>query len=283
MGRHSRRIVCIDFVLDHLRVIEVENGDITGYFLRPLPGGALRSGDPVEPEIIAGELRQCMRATGMEGTEARLALPDEAAVAKIIQLPKMPDRHLRKAVAYAVERELPFPAERAAWSWQVINRDESSITVYLVAAWRDIVDRVADVAISAGLRPTLIEPRALALARAVGLPRATVIEAGGTQLQLTQVLPLSAPFVDVGTCPTDRQGAEEAIERLLQRSTRNQLGSDDLEPSPVLLAGDLEDAGLHLRVPVAFLSTVLNGHPPHRPKGMQGGHYIASLGLAAWN
>lgn len=283
MARRSRAIVCIDFVLDHLRVIEVENGVITGHFLRPLPAGVLRAGDPIEPDLIGGELRQCMRATGMEGTVARLALPDEAAVAKIIQLPRMPDRHLRKAVSYSVERELPFPAQRAAWSWQVIARDQSSITVYLVAAWRDLVDRVAEVAISAGLEPTLIEPRALAVARAIGLPRATVVEASGSQLQLTQVQPLSAPFVEVGSCPPDRREAEEAIERLLQRSTRHQLGANDLEPSPVLFAGELEDAGLKLRVPVTLLSSALNGHPPRRPEGMQAGHYIASLGLAAWN
>lgn len=283
MARRSRPVVCIDFILDQLRVIEVQEGEITGYFVRPLPAGSLRSGDPVEPQVIGIELQQAMRATGMEGNDARLALPDEATVGKIVELPRMPDRHLRKAVAYAVERELPFPPDRAAWSWEVVARDEATISVYLVAAWRDIVDRVAEVAVSAGLTPTLVEPRAIAVARALGMPRVTVLEAGGSHLHLTQLLPSQAAYVDLGVCPSDRVEAEAAIERLLQRSGRRQLVVNDLEPSPLVLAGDLEDAELHLSVPAARLSTVLNGHPPTRPSGMDGAYHLASIGLAMRN
>jgi len=152
-----------------------------------------------------------------------------------------------------------------------------------VAAWRDIVDRVAEVALSAGLTPIVVEPRALAVARAIGLPRVTVLEAGGSQLHLTQVLPSQAAYVESSICPSDPIEAEAAIERLLQRSSRRQLGGNDLEPSPVVLAGDLEDAGLRLPVPASPLSTLLNGHPPHRPPAMDGGYYLASLGLAMRN
>jgi Tfp pilus assembly PilM family ATPase len=283
MARHGRPIVCIDFMLDQLRVIEVQEGQITAHFVRPLPAGSLRSGDPVDPQVIGIELQQSMRAVGMEGIDARIALPDEAAVGKIVELPRMPDRHLRKAVAYAVERELPFPVDRAAWSWEVVARDATTIAVYLVAAWRDTVDRVAEVASSAGLRPTVIEPRAFAIARTFGVPRVTVLEASGSQLHLTQVLPSQAAYVDVGICPSDPRDAEIAIERLLQRSSRRQLSVNDLESSPVVLAGDLEEAGLLLSVPAVPLATLLNGHPPRRPVGMDSGYFLAGIGLAMRN
>jgi Tfp pilus assembly PilM family ATPase len=283
MARRDQPLVCIDFMLDQLRVIEVQDGEITGFFVRPLPAGSLRSGDPVEPRLIASELQESMRAVGMRGIEARLALPDEAAVAKIVELPRMPDRHLRKAVAYAAERALPFPLDRAAWSWEVIARDETTISVYLVAAWRDTVDRIAEVASSAGLKPTAVEPRALAVARTFGVARVTVLEASGSQLHLTQVLPLQAAYVEAGICPSDPQEAEMAIERLLQRSSRRQLGVNDLELSQLVLAGDLENAGLFLSIPATPLVTLLNGHPPHRPKAMDSGYYLASIGLAMRN
>jgi Tfp pilus assembly PilM family ATPase len=283
MASRGRSVVCIDVLLDQLRVIEVRDGQVTSFFVRPLPVGSLRSGDPVEPQVIGIELQQSMRAMGMEAVDARLALPDEATVGKIIELPRMPDRHLRKAVGFAVERELPFPPDRAAWSWEIVARDQTTISVYLVAAWRDIVDRIAEVAVSAGLRPTVVEPRALSIARAIGLPRVTVLETSGSHLHLTQVLPTQAAYVESSVCPADRVDAEAAIERMLQRSSRRQLGANDLEPSPVVLAGDLEDAGLQLSVAAAPLSTVLNGHPPHRPPAMDGGYYLASLGLAMRN
>lgn len=283
MGSRGRPVVCIDILLDHLRVIEVREGQVTAFFVRPLLAGSLRSGDPVDPQVIGVELQQSMRAMGMEAVDARLALPDEATVGKVVELPRMPDRHLRKAVTYAVERELPFPLDRAAWSWEIVARDQTTIAVYLVAAWRDIVDRIAEVALSAGLRPTVVEPRALSVARAIGLPRVTLLEASGSQLHLTQVLPSQAAHVESSICPPDRIEAEAAIERMLQRSNRRSLGANDLEPSPVVLAGDLEDAGLQLSVAAAPLSAVLNGHPPHRPPAMDGGYYLASLGLAMRN
>ena len=283
MARRSRPVICIDFVLDQLRVIEIRDGEIIRHFVRPLPAGSLRSGDPVDPQVIGIELQQAMRSVGMEGVDARLALPDEAAVGKIIELPRMPDRHLRKAVAYAVERELPFPAERAAWSWEVVARDETTIAVYLVGAWRDVVDRVIEVAGSAGLTPTVVEPRAIAVARALGMARVTLLEASGSQLHLTQVSPSQAPYVDVGMFPSARQDAVASIERLIQRSNRRQMGVHDLEPAPVVLAGDLEGVSLHLSVPDCPLSTVLNGHSPDRPTGMHAAHHLASLGLAMRN
>jgi Type IV pilus assembly protein PilM len=283
MARQDRPFVCVDFILDQLRVIEVDKGEITGFFVRPLAAGSLRSGDPVEPAVIGSQLRQAMNAMRMAGVDARLALPDEAAVAKIVELPRMPDRHLRKAVAFAVERELPFPMDRAAWSWEVVARDENTIAVYLVAAWRDIIDRVVEVAVSAGLRPTVVEPRALAVARAVGMPRVNVLEAYGNQLHLTQVLPSQAPYVDLSLYPSDPDDAETAIERLLQRSNRRNLVVSDLEPSPVVLAGDLEDAGPQLKFPTAPFSGVLNGNPPYRPHGMDCRDHVASIGLAMRN
>ena len=283
MPRRSRPIVCVDFLLDQLRVIEVLDGQITAYFVRPLPPGSFRSGDPVEPTLIGMELQQSMRAVGMQATEARLAMSDEAAVAKVVELPAMPNRHLRKAVAYLAERELPFPPERTAWSWEVLSRNATTIQVYLVGAWRDVVERVSEVATSAGLVPTIVEPRGLAVARGLGLPRVTVLEAHRNQLHLTQVLPLQAPYVDIAICPSDPTEAESAIERLLQRSSRHQLGLNDPGSSPVVLAGDLESAGLTLKVAAAPVSDVLNGNPPHRPPAMDAAHYVASIGLAMRN
>jgi type IV pilus assembly protein PilM len=282
LTRGRQPIVCLDFGRDRLTALEVANGTVTRWVSRPLPQDALTSGDPILPEYLGDAVRQALAGAAIVSRRARIALPDEATVSRHITLPAMARRDLARAMQFAAERHIPFPIERARWAWDVIAQDRDGVTVYLVATWRDVVERYAEMARTAGLEPEVLEPRAVSVARALDQEQALVLDAGASRLHATLVVTGQPTFVDevlVGTVVVDER---EALDRLLQRAYRHQstIAGTPGRLAPILLAGDLEYAELPLPVAGRPVSEVLNGQLPSAPHGFRRGAYLANLGLS---
>jgi type IV pilus assembly protein PilM len=280
--RSRQPIVCLDFGRDRLSALEVANGFVTNWISRPLPQDALTSGDPILPEYLGDAVRQALARGAIVSRRARIALPDEATVSRQVTLPPMARRDLPRAMYFAAERHIPFPIDRARWAWDVIDENRDRITVYLVATWRDVVERYAEMARSAGLEPEVLEPRAVSVARALDQDQALVLDAGISRLHATLLVTGQPTFVDevpVGTIVLDER---EALDRLLQRAYRHQSTVAGVAGrlAPILLAGDLEYADLPLPVAGRPVSEVLNGQLPRSPEGFRPGSYLANLGLS---
>jgi Tfp pilus assembly PilM family ATPase len=281
IGRPSRHVVCLDLARDRMAVVELADRAVVRWFSRPLPDGALQNGAPVDPTHLGGMLRQSLALAGVEGRRARIALPDEAAVSRQIKLPPMPKRDLVRTMRYEAERHVPFPIQRARWSWDVLRRGEDEIRVYLVAAWQDVVDLYAEMARAAGLQPEVLEPRAIAVARAIGRDEALLVDASRRRVYLTLYQGGHPVLVDEMSSGADIRDRREALSRLLQRAFRHQSNTSggSARLAPVLLAGDLETSGIELPVSGGAVSDVLNGNLPAGPRGFRAGGYLANLGL----
>jgi type IV pilus assembly protein PilM len=275
-------VVCLDFGRDRLTALEVAGGSVSRWVSRPLPDDALRNGDPILPGFVAEVVRQTLGRAGMRARRAHIALPDEATVSRQLTLPPMPNRDLVRAMHFAAEKHVPFPIERARWAWDVVQRGRGGITVYLVATWRDVVDRYVEVCRGAGLEPEVLEPRSVAVARALDQEQALVLDAGERRLHVTLFMPGQPTYVDevaVGSIVPDQR---EALDRLLQRAYRHQstVAGTAGRLAPVLLAGELEYAELELPVAGRPVSEVLNGQLPTAPRGFRPGAYLANIGLS---
>jgi type IV pilus assembly protein PilM len=280
--RSRQPIVCLDFGRDRLTALEVADGAVTRWISRPLPQDALSSGDPILPGYLGDAVRQTLARATIASRRVRIALPDEATVSRQVTLPPMARRDLPRAMQFAAEKHIPFPIERARWAWDVIAEGREGITVYLVATWRDVVERYAEMARAAGLEPEVLEPRAVSVARALDQEQALVLDAGVSRLHATLVVTGQPTFVDevvVGSVVLDER---EALARLQQRAYRHQstVAGAPGRLAPVLLAGDLEDADLPLPVAGRRVSEVLNGQLPRSPQGFRPGAYLANLGLS---
>ncbi|HZV52306.1 MAG TPA: pilus assembly protein PilM [Candidatus Dormibacteraeota bacterium] len=291
--REGRGLLCLDFGGGRLSAVEVEEGRVVAWASQELRPGALHDGAPGDVPRLAGRVHDLVVDAGINARRTRLTLLDEAAVSRTIVLPPMPPGDLVRAMRYAAERHLPFPVDRASWSWDVVEPSPSGQRVYLVATWIDVAERYDQMARAAGLRPEVLEPRSIAVARALGRDEAVLIEGGRGRLQLTLVLEGRPAFVaEVPTGPTDRQ-RRDALEQLLQRAYRHQAtaagvagrvqetsrGAPSGRLAPLVIAGDLESVEFDLPVP-ALRATELVAGRLAAPAGFPAGAYLANLGLA---
>lgn len=276
------RTVCLDFNWDQLALLEVADGAVTAWETVALPAGLIRNGDPTDPGAVAAFLANAMSEAGFVGRRARMVLPDQAVVSRHITLPPMSSGDLARAVRFEAERHLPIRIDRACWSWDVVERGPAGIRVYMVGAWRDVVQHYADVARGAGLEPQVLEPRSVALARALDQERVLLVDGTRRRLQLTLLVGGQPVFTDDQDAGPDVYQRQEALDRLLQRAFRYQstAGNGSARMAPVLLAGDLESVELPHAVAGGPVKQVLNGHLPAAPARFPAGSYLANLGLA---
>jgi hypothetical protein len=275
----SEPFVCLDFSLDRLAAVEVADGQVVRWIVQTLAAGSLRGGDPVDPKELGVQFKTALARAGITAKKARIAISDDAAVVRVVEIPKIPKRHMAGAIRYLSEQETPFPPGRASLAWDVVERRQDITRVYLAAAWRDVVQRLAEAARGAGLDPKVMEPRSLAVIRAIGRDQVFVLDAGERLARLTYVSRAETPFTD--QVPILGDGKWEAASLMLRRALRGQRAATP----PVLLAGELEEGANRpesaiLGVSAQPASAAVNGHGPARPSDLPSGALLAPLGLA---
>ncbi|MDQ6771602.1 MAG: pilus assembly protein PilM [Candidatus Dormibacteraeota bacterium] len=280
MAAGGSPLLCLDLGLGRMTVMEVQAGSVSRWLVRALRPDDMHRGDPADPADMAARLAATLAAAGITARRARIAIADEAVVSAVVELPNMSSRHLRRAMRYTAERRLPFPPGQARWSYHVIDRSPVGVRVLLAGAWADVVKRLMDVAHGAGLTCEVIEPRWLALSRALSLGEGTVLEAASGHAHLTVVATGHAPYSAVAPLGAEPERWPAVVEKMLTRAAGSGGAGPGAAAGPMVLAGDLEFATLPLHVPVRPASQLLNGHSPLRPAGLPSGTLLANLGLA---
>lgn len=278
MSSSNQPLVCLEISPECVAGVEIGGGTVNRWFTRELQPGTIAGGAPTDPVRLATQIRAALNAAGIRSRRARLAVSDMALVTRVVAMPRMPKRDLKRAVKYAAERDIPIPAGQSVWSWTAIPANGHGPKVRLIAGWRDVIEQLKEAAVSAGLEPEAIEPRSAALARCLRVDRALVLEVGAGQIvQGTAIAPHEAPFSMHAIAPLDPSAWPLVLEPIVF-SARRQLGGAGRE-LPVLVTEGFEN-----RLPEAIgarsVMSVLAAGRLRLPPNFPAQNYLAPLGLA---
>jgi type IV pilus assembly protein PilM len=174
-----------------------------------LAPGVVRDGEVLDAEALAGVLRE-MFAKHKLGRQVRLGVANQRIVMRTVDLPPLSQaKEVATAVRFQAQEHIPMPLDQAVLehhSLGIVETAEGPRTrVVLVAARRDMIDRLLEATRQAGLRPQGIDLSAFAMIRALhrsGNTTATLyINVGGmtnlavatgTTCVFTRVLPHGA-------------------------------------------------------------------------------------------
>jgi type IV pilus assembly protein PilM len=137
----------------------------------PLGPGVLRDGEVVDTEALADALRELFRQ-GKLGKRVRIGVANQRIVVRTIDLPPLEDaKEIAAAVQFHAQDHIPMPLEQAVLEHQslglVDTADGQRTRIVLVAARRDMIERISSAARQAGLRPAGIDLSAFAMIRAL--------------------------------------------------------------------------------------------------------------------
>ncbi len=141
--------------------------------LAPIEPHVLRDGEVTDIEAVSAALRALWSANRGLGKSVRVGVANARMVVRTVELPILEsDAELAALVRHAAEQELPMPLDQAVLDFRAIETVETADgprqRVVVVAARRDMVERVLAAVRGAGLKVEGIDLSAFAMVRALG-------------------------------------------------------------------------------------------------------------------
>jgi type IV pilus assembly protein PilM len=137
----------------------------------PLPPDTIREGEVLDESLLSETLRQVFRDGGLE-KRVRIGVANQRTVLRVLELPPVSDRkELAAAVRFQAEDQIPMPLSNAVLDFQSLGTFDTPNgerqRVVVVAAQRDMVEKLLSAVREAGLRPEGVDLSAFALIRAL--------------------------------------------------------------------------------------------------------------------
>src|SRR3954452_12060498 len=150
------------------------NGRVTvkSAAVAPLETGIVRDGEVNDVDALAEALRSLYRENKGLDKKVRVGIANQKIVVRVLELPPLEYRNeLESAVRFQAEDQIPMPLDSAVLDFQPLGIVETDAgprqRVLIVAARRDMVDRVMAACKAAGLKPEGIDLSAFAMIRAL--------------------------------------------------------------------------------------------------------------------
>jgi len=137
----------------------------------PLPPDTIREGEVLDESLLSETLRQVFREGNLE-KRVRIGVANQRTVLRVLELPPVSDRkELAAAVRFQAEDQIPMPLSNAVLDFQSLGTFDTPNgerqRVVVVAAQRDMVEKLLSAVRAAGLRPEGVDLSAFALIRSL--------------------------------------------------------------------------------------------------------------------
>jgi type IV pilus assembly protein PilM len=170
----TRDVVGLDVQPGFAAAVKVRvNGSIRAEraVVKQLDGETMREGEVVDVEALTQALHELF-AEGDLGKHVRLGIANQRSVMRTIELPPVTDRkELAAAVAFQAQDQVPMPLSNAVLDFHPLGVADTANgprqRVVLVAAQRDMVERLLSAVRAAGLTPVGVDLSAFALIRSL--------------------------------------------------------------------------------------------------------------------
>jgi type IV pilus assembly protein PilM len=146
---------------------------VESYAAEATPANALNEKTIVDPEAVGEAIRRAVKRSGAKATEVAIAISGDAAITKVIQMPRgLRDSELEAQVEMQADQYIPFPMDEVSYDFEVLgnsDKDAESVDVLLVASRSENVEQRRAAVAAAGLKTHIVDVEAFALENACRL------------------------------------------------------------------------------------------------------------------
>jgi type IV pilus assembly protein PilM len=137
----------------------------------PLAPDTIREGEVLDESLLSETLRQVFKDEQLS-KRVRIGVANQRTVLRVLELPPVTDRkELAAAVRFQAEDQIPMPLSNAVLDYQSLGLIDTPngerLRVVVVAAQRDMVEKLLSAVRAAGLRPEGVDLSAFALIRSL--------------------------------------------------------------------------------------------------------------------
>ena len=141
-------VVGIDIGSLALRAVEVVDPakpkpTVVRYYEVALPEGAVSRGEVIEPNTVAGALKELWSKGGFKSKDVVLGVGNQRVLARDLTVPKMSLKRIRESLPFEVQEMLPVPVAEALLDFYPISEGVGehgpTVSGLLIAAVKDAV------------------------------------------------------------------------------------------------------------------------------------------------
>jgi type IV pilus assembly protein PilM len=137
----------------------------------PLPADTMRDGEVLDDEVLAETLKELFASSRL-GRRVRVGVANQRTVLRTLELPPITDaKELAAAVTFQAQDQVPMPLNNAVLDFHPLGVVDTPAgarqRVVVVAAQKDMIERLLGAVRRAGLRPEGVDLSAFALIRAL--------------------------------------------------------------------------------------------------------------------
>ena len=239
----SRVLLADQIVVPRLRAVDA-NGEVDN---SSAPSGV--GGDAAGRAAVVAAVRKALEAVCLRSREITLIVPDAAVRVLLLEFDELPAKPAEAlpVVRFRLKKLLPFDADDAAVSYQVMSSAKGLLHVLAVAMPRELLADYELVVREAGFEPGAVMPSTLAALAglAEGDAPALVINAGREGV--------TTAIVKAGVLLLHRTvdlGADLRADAAAGRHAEQRVASQLLDAAAAQLAGNAMPAGME---PVSFI------------------------------
>ncbi len=217
----GKTVVGLDIEPGYVAAVEAGSGSVAVHRAASaqLAPGVVRDGEVMDVDSLAESLKQ-MFAEHKLSRRVRIGVANQRIVMRTVDFPPLEQsKDLDSAIRFQAQDHIPMPVDQAVLEHHSLGLVETSegprSRVVLVAARRDMIDRLLEAVRRAGLRPQGIDLSAFAMIRALHRPGrdgATLYISVGGMTNIAVAVSTTCVFTRVVTHGTETM-AQELAER----------------------------------------------------------------------
>jgi len=172
-----RPLVGLDITTSSIKLIELSMSGgqyrVEAYAAEPTPQNAVNEQTIVDSEAVGEAVKRCIKRSGTRSREVAIAINGDAAITKVIQMPKsLRAADLEAQVEMQADQYIPFPMDEVSYDFEVMGPSEKepdNNDVLLVATRTENVEQRQAAIHAAGLTAKIVDVEAFALENACKL------------------------------------------------------------------------------------------------------------------
>jgi type IV pilus assembly protein PilM len=138
----------------------------------PLAPGVVTQGEIRDADVVADAIRELWSRGGFRTRQATMGVGNQRVVVREVSVPALPPKEMRQSLPFQVQELIPIPVEDAVLDYDVLDEFEQEGArmqrLLVVAAQRDMIDRLMGAASAAKVEPVGVDLVPFALIRSVG-------------------------------------------------------------------------------------------------------------------
>ncbi|HUW21414.1 MAG TPA: pilus assembly protein PilM [Candidatus Bathyarchaeia archaeon] len=165
-AKRRKNYFALSFSDQEIRLAQVDQkGNLVLNSKLELKSGIIERGWIRKAQELVTLLGNFLKPLKLKKRFVAVGLPEIVSFSRVLTLPALPSEELDDAVRWQIESLLPLPLNETYLDWMLLDKDETSVRVLVMALPAQLIEDFAKVLENLNLVPVAFEPTSLSLSR----------------------------------------------------------------------------------------------------------------------